>query len=143
MGPPMSNRSWMKWAGIGCAGLILLMMIAGAGLYFAVRSLTAGPEDVARDFCSAAAAGDYGRAHDHFSVPLKERQPLDAFTAAVKATPSLFDIVDTTFTDRSIDLSGAKLAGTVTLRAGTTVPVSFTFVRENDVWKLPAYNIGS
>jgi hypothetical protein len=139
----MSNRSWVRWAGIGCAGLILLLIVAGAGLYFAVRTLTAEPEAVARDFCAAAAAGDYARAHGHFSAPLRERQPLDAFTAAVRANPSLFDIADTTFTDRSIDLSGATLSGTVTLRAGTIVPASFTLARENDVWKLLAYNIGS
>jgi hypothetical protein len=117
--------------------------VLGGGIFFVVRTMTAGPEKTAQSFCAAAAAGDYARAHDHFAVPLKESQPLDVFTAAVQANPSLFRIADTSFTERSIDMAGAKLAGTATLESGTTVPVSFTLVRENDEWKLMGYNIGS
>jgi len=137
------KRSWVKWLGIGCVGLILLAILSGVGLFFAVRTMTSGPEQVARDFCAAAAVGDFAKAHNLFAAPLKESQSLEAFTAEVKANPSLFRITDTSFTDRSIDQAGAKLAGTATLEAGTTVPVSFTFVRENDDWKLIGYNIGS
>lgn len=137
------ERSWVKWVVIGCGGLILLAIAGGVGAFFMVTMLTAGPEQAARDFLAAAAAADYARAHDHFSVPLKESQPLEEFTAAVKATPSLFDIADLSFTERSIDTAGAKLSGTATLRAGTTVPVSFTFGKENDEWKLLGYTLGS
>lgn len=137
------GRAWLKWVGIGCGGLLVLAVVAGVGIFFLVRSLTAGPEQVARDFCAAAAAGEYARAHDYFAAPLKERQPLDAFTAAIQRNPSLFDIVETSFTERSIDLAGAKLAGTATIRAGTTIPVSFELAREGEEWKLMSYNLGS
>jgi hypothetical protein len=40
-------------------------------------------------------------------------------------------------------MQGAKLAGTLTLGSGTEVPCSFQLVRENDLWKLISYNIGS
>lgn len=137
------QRSWLKWVGIGCGGLVLIAAVLAVVIYFAVRAMTAGPEQVARDFCAAAAEGDYARAHDAFSAPLKQSQPLEAFAAAVRANPSLFEIVDTSFTERSIDLAGATLAGTATLKAGTTVPISFTFAKENDTWRLLAYHIGS
>ncbi len=137
------QRPWLKWVGIGCGGLVLLFIVVIVGIFFVVRTLTSGPEQIARDFCAAASAGDYARAHDYFSVPLKESQPLEAFSASVRANPSLFDIVDTSFTERSIDLTGATLAGTATIRAGTTIPISFTFARENDDWKLIAYSVGS
>lgn len=81
--------------------------------------------------------------YDYFSTPLKESQPLEAFTASVQSTPSLFDIVDTSFTERSIDLAGAKLTGTATLRARTTVPVSFTLAKEGELWKLLSYHLGA
>src|SRR5262245_44100371 len=113
------QRSWGKWIAIGCGSLLALAIVVVAGIFLVVTLLTAGPEEAARDFCAAAAAGNYQRAHDHCSVPLKESQSLDVFTAAVKSNPSLFDIADTTFTDRSIDLAGAKLAGTATLKSGT------------------------
>jgi len=137
------KRSWIKWVAIGCGGLMLLAVVFGVGLYFMVTSMTAAPEQVARDFCAAAAAGDFARAHDFFAAPLKESQPLDVFTATVEANPSLFRIKDTSFNERSIDLAGTKLGGTATLESGTTVPISFTLVRENDDWKLMGYNIGS
>ena len=39
-------------------------------------------------------------------------------------------------------MTGATLAGTATLAAGTEVPVSFTLVREQDTWRLLAYRLG-
>ena len=93
-------------------------------------------------FLTAAAAGDYAAAHEFFSAPLKEAQPLEKFTAIATSNPSLFQVKDTTFSDRSVDLSGAKLAGTATLAAGTEVPASFNLVKENGAWKLLGYRIG-
>lgn len=138
------TRSWLKYGAIGCGGVIVIAVALVAVIFFTVGRMTAEPERVAREFLAAAAAGDYARAHGHFSVPLKEAQPLEAFSASVKARPSLFDVADTSFTSRSIDeASIAKLEGTATLKAGTTVPVSFSLTRENDAWKLLGYRIGS
>ena len=92
---------------------------------------------------AVGSAGDSAGAHDPFAAPLKEQQPLEEFRRAIEKTPSLFAITDTTFTDRSIDGSGAKLSGTVTLQAGTKVPASFELVQEGDTWKLIAYHLGS
>jgi hypothetical protein len=138
-----ADMGWGKNIGIGCAGLLAVVVILVVVLFFAVRTLTAGPEQVARDFLDAAAAGDYARAHGFFSVPLKEKQPLDVFTETVKANPALFAIADTTFTDRSVDTTGARLSGTVTLKAGTKVPASFSLVEENKTWRLLSYHLGS
>lgn len=139
----MAHRSWLKYVGIGCGGLLLVVVAFVAVTFFAVSRLTAEPERVAREFLDAVAAGDYEQAHAHFSAPLKEAQPLDTFTAAVRARPTMFDVADTSFTSRSIDMSVAKLEGTVTLRAGTRLPVSFSLVQENGRWVLLAYNLGA
>ena len=61
----------------------------------------------------------------------------------MEANSLLFQITDTTLTSRSVDLSGAEFSGTVTLESGTEVPASFSLVKENDEWKLIAYNIGT
>ena len=137
------GKSWVKWVVIGCSGLLVLGVVVGAGIFFGVRKATAGPEQIAKDFLAAAAAGEIDRAHDYFSAPLKEAQPLADFRRAVEENPSLFAVVDTSFTERSVDMAGAKLAGTATLKAGTQVPVSFGFARENGAWKLIAYHIGT
>ena len=137
------SGNWLKWLGIGCGGLIVLIVVFVAVILLVVKQATAGPEEVVRNFFSAAAAGDYARAHDAFSAPLKDQQSLDTFTAAVKANPSLFNVKDLSFSDRSIDMTeGAKFSGTATLASGTQVPVSFHLVKEKDAWKLISYHLG-
>lgn len=132
-----------KKIAIGCGVLILAFVLFIGGLLGVVWWATAGPEEAVRAFLAAAAAGDYEKAHDYFAVPLKEKQPLEEFRAGAERTPSLFAITDSSFNNRSIDETGAKLSGTVTLEAGTTVPASFQLVKEGDQWKLIAYQLGS
>jgi hypothetical protein len=132
-----------KKVGIGCGVVLLGVAALIAVIFVVVKSMTAEPERVVRDFLSAAAARDYAKAHDYFAAPLKESQPLQQFQNSVETTPSLFAIEDVTFNNRSIDTAGAKLSGTVTLKAGTTVPASFELAKERDVWKLLSYRIGS
>jgi hypothetical protein len=112
-------------------------------ILFVVKQATAAPEEVVQTFLSEVAAGDLEAAHDCFSAPLKEAQPYDQFAAGVNANRHLFDVADTSFTRRSVDMAGAEFEGTVTLVSGTEVPCSFELVRENDTWKLIAYNIGA
>jgi hypothetical protein len=140
MGNP---KPWLKWLGIGCGGALVLVAVFVAVVYFSVRRLTSGPEQVVQQFLARAAAGDYVGAHALFSVPLQEQQPIDQFTATAKATPSLFQVADSSFNERSIDTAVAKISGTVTLKAGTRVPASFSLVQERDSWRILSYQIGS
>ena len=139
----MAQRPWLKYIGIGCGGLLLLVAAFLAVPFLVVGRLNAEPERVVSDFLDAAAAGDYARAHGHFSVPLKEAQPIEAFTAAVNARPSLFAVTSTSFSSRSIEGGVTRLEGTATLKAGTTVPVSFSLVEENGRWVLLSYTLGA
>lgn len=134
---------WGKKLGIGCAAAFAGFVVLIVVIFLVVQRMTAGPEQVVRDFLDAAAAGDYAKAHGYFSVPLKEQQPLEAFSAAVRNNPSMFSVADMTFTDRSIDTNGAKLSGHITIKAGTKVPASFSLVQENGEWKFIAYHLGS
>lgn len=141
--PEKRRTPWLRWVLIGCGGLVVLAVIFIISLIFVVNKATAAPELVVTTFLAEAATGDTGAAHEHFSAPLKEVQPLDQFAASVEANRHLFDVSDTSFSERSVDMQGAKLAGTVTLASGTEVPCSFELVRKNDQWKLISYNIGS
>jgi hypothetical protein len=137
------KRPWLRWVLLGCGGAIALLAIFVVVLLLVVKQATAAPEEVVQTFLAEAGAGNLEAAHDCFSAPLKEAQPYDQFAAGVAANSHLFDVIDTTFTNRSVDMSGAEFEGTVTLRSGTQVPCSFKLVRETDTWKLIAYNIGS
>jgi hypothetical protein len=138
-----SGKGWIKWVAIGCGGLIVLAAAFAVFMFVVVKKATAGPETVVHAFLDAAGAGDYETAWDCFSAPLKEAQPFDQFEAAAKGQPSLFKVRDTTFNNRSVNLNGAELSGTLTLESGTEVPASFKLVQENDHWKLLGYHIGS
>lgn len=137
------GRSWLAWTGIGCGVVLVVLVALALGGYWLVRSATTGPEEIGRAFLAAAAQGDYPGAHAFFSAPLKEKQPLETFSASARANASLFKVKAVAYTERSIDLAGAKLAGTATLDSGTSVPISFSFVKENDTWKLLGYHIGA
>lgn len=150
MAQPISSSSgaegkkpWVKWVVIGCVGVLVLGAAFAAVLFFVVKAATAGPEKVVEEFLAAAGRGDYEAAHAYFSAPLQQAQPLDEFRAAVEANSMFFKIKERSFSQRSIDQDGAEFSGTVTLEAGTEVPASFKLVRENDDWKLIAYNLGS
>ncbi len=137
------KKPLFKKVAIGCAGALLAIVVLVAVVFFVVGKMTAEPERVVREFLATATAGDYQAAHEHFSVPLQESQPLSVFIEDVERAPSLFAISDLSITSRSIDGSGCEFEGTATLEAGTRVPASFSLVKENEVWKLLSYSIGS
>ncbi|MCP4201691.1 MAG: DUF4878 domain-containing protein [bacterium] len=137
------KKRWGRLIALGCGALAALIAVFVAIVFLFVWRATAGPEEVIQGFLASAGAGDYAAAHEHFCAPLKEEQSLADFTATVETNTQLFQVKDTSFTERSIDLAGAELAGTVTLERGTKVPASFKLVKENDDWKLISYNIGS
>ena len=141
-GAPKKTSTGKKIA-LGCGGAAIVVALLAVILTVVVKKATAGPEAVVKEFLAAAAAGDYPRAHSYFSAPLQQVQPLAQFQAAASARSSFFQVKDTTFSQRSVDTSGASLAGTVTLTSGTQVPASFRLVRENGAWKLIGYNIGT
>jgi hypothetical protein len=141
--PAAGRKPWVKWVVLGCVGVLVLGGAFAALLFYVVKAATAGPEKVVEEFLAAAGRGDYDAAHAYFSAPLQQAQPLEQFRSAAEANSMFFQIAERSFTQRSIDQSGAEFSGTVTLQAGTEVPASFKLVRENGDWKLIAYQIGS
>lgn len=137
------KKHWGRWVALGCGAALLLVGALAGLLFFIVRQATAGPEEVVQEFLAAAGAGDFATAHDCFSAPLKQVQPLEEFSQRAAANSLFFQVTDTTFNSRSVDTTGAELSGTVTLESGTEVPASFRLVKENDAWKLISYQIGS
>jgi len=131
-----------KKIAIGCGVLVLAFGVFVGAIIGFVWWATAGPEEAVRNFLAAASAGEYEKAHDYFSAPLKEEQSLEDFRKAVAGRPSLFKVTDSSFTNRSLDGTTAKLSGSVTLEAGTTLPASFQLVKEGDAWKLISYHLG-
>jgi hypothetical protein len=141
--PPSPIPGWARWLALGCGALMLLGMVIGTVTFLVVQKATEGPEQTVQAFLAAAAAGDFETAHGYFAEPLKQVQPYEQFSAVASANQQLFAVEDTTFSNRSVDMAGAELSGTVTLAGGTVLPASFKLVRENGEWRLNSYQIGS
>jgi len=141
--PPSSLPGWARALGLGCGALLLLGTVAGSVIFLVVKKATAGPEKTIQSFLAAAGSGDFATAHGYFSEPLKQVQPLEQFSTQAAAHQDLFRVQETTFNNRSVDLSKASLSGTVTLTGGTQLPASFELVKEGDQWRLTSYQLGS
>jgi hypothetical protein len=141
--PPTPLPAWLRFIGIGCGALLLLGMVAGSLFYLVIQKATEGPAGTVDAFLTAAGSGDYDMAHGYFSEDLKRVQPLDQFSAQAAAHQQLFQVQDTTFNNRSVDLKGAKLSGSVTLTGGNELPASFELVKENGQWRLTSYQLGN
>lgn len=145
--PPSPIPPVVRYLALGCGALLLLGMVGSIVFFLVVQKgvqmATAGPEQTVQGFLGAAAAGDFATAHGYFSEPLKAKQPFDQFAAVAAQNQALFAATDTTFNSRSIDMSGAKLSGSITLGDGTELPASFDLVQEGGEWRLIAYQIGS
>ena len=127
------KKHWLRWVAMGCGGLIVLIAVAAVLMFVVIKKATAGPEVAVKSFLVEAGAGNYAAAHAYFSTPLKQVQSLEDFTASAKANPALFQVADTTFTDRSVDLNGAQLSGVLTLKSGTKMPVASRFATTKPV----------
>lgn len=141
--PPADDKKWLKWVAAGCGCAVLAAAAFAAIIVFGVRAGTAGAEEVVQKFLKATAEERYTEAYDYFSAPLKETQSYQDFSTAAANNLYLFKVKDTTFLQRSVDTTSAKLEGSVKLEAGTSVPAKFQLVKENGAWKLIAYNIGN
>lgn len=141
--PPPAQNNWMRWVIGGCGCLVLVAAIFGVLAFMGIKAATGGAEEVVQSFLKATAAERYKEAYGYFSMPLQENQSFTEFRTTAAANLHLFKVTDTTFTERSVDLNQAKLAGTLTLEGGTKMPASFQLVKENEEWRLIAYNISA
>ncbi len=140
--PPPKKTNWIPWVAGGCGCLLVALVAFGLIAYLGVKAGTAGAEKTIQAFLKAAGDENYEAAYGYFSAPLKATQSYEDFAAEASQNAHLFKVKDTTFTERSVDMTTAKLAGSVTLEAGTKVPAKFQLVQENDQWRLIGYNIG-
>jgi len=141
--PSSRLPDWLRWVGLGCGALLLLGTVGSVLFFTVLKKATAGPEETVHAFLTAAGSGDFAAAHAYFSEELQRAQPYEQFAQVAKANQHLFQVQDTTFNSREVDLNGAALAGTVTLTGGSQMAADFKLVREKGTWKLIAYHIGS
>jgi hypothetical protein len=141
--PPPKKTNWLLWVGGGCGCLLVVGALVAVFGYLGIKAATAGAEESVQAFFKAAGEGRDQEAYDYFSGALKAAQSFEEFSTAASNNRHLFKITDTTFNQRSVDTTSAKLEGTVKLEVGTEVPCKFDLVKENGAWRILNYHIGS
>jgi hypothetical protein len=141
--PPPKQTNWMLWVGGGCGCLIVAAALIGVFFFLGIKAATAGAEETVKAFLKAAGEGRDADAYEYFSAPLKATQSFDDFASLAENSRHLFKVTDTTFNQRSVDTTSAKLEGSLKLEVGTEIPCKFDLVKENDAWRILNYHIGT
>jgi len=98
--------------------------------------LTSGMSDVADSMFNTLKEKKYKEAYDsYFSSDFKNKITLEQFKEFVKSN-SLDRVNSTFWNSREYKGNGGKLDGTVTLNDGSSMPLTLSFYKNQDSWKI-------
>jgi hypothetical protein len=101
-----------------------------------VFQLTSGIVDVADDFLTEIGEGNLSRAYtEYLSEDFRAATSLEELEYFLNQT-ALINYSEASWDSRSISGDEGDLEGSVRTSDGGTIPVKFTFVKENDCWKI-------
>jgi hypothetical protein len=127
------------WWHIGVlVGMVLLFLVLlGGGLFFILRSASAGPRDATSGYFAAFGAGDWASAHDRLSAAQRD-QLTPADLAALWATQERAHgpVAGFNTTGFRINNDRARITGRLRYRDGTTESRIVQLVREGGSWKV-------
>jgi len=117
--------------------LFAVFLLVLAGIFALVFNVTSGMPETADRFFAAVRAGDIEAARAELSEEFKASTDASALQRFL-ADSTLTDVVETSWTNRRFENSRGSLDGTATTAGGGTVPLTMSFVEENDAWKIYA-----
>ena len=128
--PPLKKTFLI--AGLVIASLfIFVTCIITIALY-----ATSGVTDAVRSQLIALRSGDYVKAYSYTSKDFQNSTSFDAFKKFIDRYPSLKNNKDSTFTNRKVENGKGEVSGTLEATDGTTTPVQYRLIKENDHWKI-------
>ena len=110
-------------------GVVTLAMFATSGL----------DKPVQRHF-AALRSGDFVAAYSELSVAARQATSLDQFKTMIAYYPGLTHVTGSSFTTRTWENGQGHLEGVLELEGGGKLPIVVNLVKENDQWKILAYN---
>ena len=124
--------------GIGC-GVVVLGVIgviaACGGLAWFGFGMYKDTTKAADEFLTKLGNGDIKGAYDSGSTTLRQQQTLEKFTASVKEL-GLTDYQSATWTSFNINNDQGSVAGTMTTKAGGSVPLKVSLIKESGTWRV-------
>jgi hypothetical protein len=132
---PKKGRSPFFWAGLGCCGCLVLVLVVfgmiGGAAFFATR----GVVDAVRAQIADIKSGNMDGAYQRMSDGYRDSHTAADFTAFVGRHPGLKENSDSTFTTRNILNDKAHLEGYLMAASGAKETVAYELVKAGD-WKI-------
>lgn len=123
-------------------GLVIASFILFVICIFAIALYaTSGVTNTVRSQLNALRSGDYVKAYSYTSKDFQNSTSFDAFKIFIDRHPSLKNNKSSTFTSRKIENSEGEVSGTLEATDGTTTPVQYRLIKENDHWKILSIRI--
>lgn len=114
---------------LGIAVVFIGLILAG------VMYLTAGMVEVGDEFFDAASEGDVDRAYGQLAQEFQAGTTKDELMTFLNSL-QVQDLETVEWGERSFSGSQGKLAGTLKLKGGGSVPLTIDMIKEDDGWKV-------
>jgi hypothetical protein len=143
--PARTGRSAWFWVALGCGGLLLLMLLVGAGIgllvYKAAGAMQA-PVDEVKAQLAEVKGGNLDAAYARLAPAYQADVSKEEFQAFTGKHASFAQNADTTFNNRSIANGTASISGSLKSASGESEDASFKLVKQGDAWKVTAIEVG-
>lgn len=143
--PARTGRSPWFWVGLGCGGLLLLMLLAGAGIGYAVykgAQAVMAPGNEVKAQLAEVKAGNLDAAYARLATPYQQEVSKEEFQAFAAKHSSFGQNATASFSSNSIANQTASVSGSLTAVSGESEDASFKLVKQGDTWKVTAIEVG-
>jgi len=130
------KRRFPLWAKIVGGVAVLIIAVIAISMW-----ATGGLADTVNRQVDALKAGNIPAAYSETSQAFRDATSLPEFTAFVNSNPVLRQIDHIDIGARSFENNLGQVEGTITSTSGTTVPIVFRLVKENDQWRILGINL--
>ena len=131
MGWLRGMKTWKKVV----LGIVIFIVLVIALAMWATSGLV---EPVQKHF-AALRSGDVVAAYSELSVAARQQTSLEDFKKMVTAMPALTHVTGESFSTRENNNGEGRLEGVLELEGGGKLPIQIRLVKENDAWKILAY----
>jgi hypothetical protein len=143
--PARTGRSPWFWVGLGCGGVLLLMLLAGAAIGFVIYKAAGAmqaPVDEVKAQLAEVKAGNLDAAYARLAPAYQVDVSKEEFQAFVGKHAAFGQNKDTTFNNRSIANDVASISGSLEAVSGESEDASFKLVKQGGGWKVTSIEVG-
>jgi hypothetical protein len=138
--PVERGRGPIFWSALGCGGLLLVALLGFGAFFGRGFYLARGAERAVRAQLQDIRNGDLDAAYARTTAGYQADHPAAAFAAFVGRHPGLVGNNGSTFANRAVEGSTARLSGTLAHASGQE-RVAYELLQEGGDWKVSALEV--